>query len=189
VFVHASATIGSDLIGAARWTCGDIPGVVCILGTGSNAARWDGLRIEDSLPSLGFLLGDEGSGAELGKRLLKAFFYRELPPELVHRFRTAYPVLDRTEVLDALYRRPMPNRWCAEFAFFYGQNRGNKWIENNLHEEFSAFVARRVAPLAAPDLPVHAVGGVAWHFRDIWKNCLDEKKMAVGEIILSPLPL
>jgi glucosamine kinase len=189
VFPRAATLVDSDLVGAAIGLCGDRPGVVCILGTGSNVARWDGARIVDALPSLGFAMGDEGSGAELGKRLLKAYFYRELPELLRAAFEADHPELDRARALEALYARPMPNRWCAAFAPFYGKHRGSTWIEKQLYEEINALVERRVLPLSPGDLPVHATGSIAWHFSDVWKKCLGEKKWAMGQIKQTPLSL
>jgi glucosamine kinase len=189
VFPRAATWVDSDLVGAAMGLCGDRPGVVCILGTGSNVARWNGARIIDALPSMGFALGDEGSGAELGKRLLKAYFYRELPDPLRAAFEADYPELDRARVLEALYARPLPNRWCAEFALFYGKNRGAPWIEDQLYAEISTLVVRRILPLAPGALPVHATGSIAWHFSDVWKKCLSEKKLVLGQIKQTPLSL
>jgi glucosamine kinase len=189
VFPRASILVDSDLVGAALGLCGDRPGVICILGTGSNVARWDGARIVDALPSLGFALGDEGSGAELGKRLLKAYFYRELPDPLQQAFEADYPGLDRAGALASLYARPLPNRWCAEFALFYGKNRGAPWIEDQLSAEITTLVVRRILPLAPGELPVHATGSIAWYFSDVWKKCLSEKKLVLGQIKQTPLSL
>ena len=178
--------VDSDIVGAATLLCTGREGVVCILGTGSNCVRWDGRQIVDAVPALGFYVGDEGSGAELGKRLLKGYFYRELPDDLRAAFQQAYPGLDRASALEALYDRPLPNRWCASFATFYAQHRGCAWIEEQLYVELDAFATRRVAPMADARTPIHAVGGIAYHFRDVWEKCLMEKNWRIGAIKLHP---
>lgn len=190
IFAKAVINVDSDMVGAARLLCGASPGVACILGTGSNAVRWDGLQVVSALPSLGFVMGDEGSGAELGKRLLKAYFYRELPTVLRADFEAQFPGLDRARTLEALYAQPLPNRWCAGFAPFFTQHRGDDWVETQLRAEMGAFVTRRVLPLVDPsDLIVHATGGVAWHFRTVWTELLLANNLCCGQISEHPLAL
>ncbi len=106
--------VNSDLLAAARALCGDAPGIVAILGTGSNSGYYDGHDITRRVPSLGFLLGDEGSGSDLGKHLLADALKGLLPEPLARQFFDCYP-LTQEEVLDAVYRRPMPNRYMARF--------------------------------------------------------------------------
>lgn len=110
--------VSSDLIAAARSLCGKSKGVACILGTGSNSCVYNGKKITRNNPAPGFILGDEGSGAYLGKKVLQHYIYQTFDEELMHKFNNAYQTDYRT-ILDHVYKQPWPNRYLASFTTFF----------------------------------------------------------------------
>ncbi len=156
--------VHTDLEAAARAGCRHAPGIACILGTGSNAGRYDGRHIVASAGGLGYILGDEGGGAGLGRRLLGAYLDGRLPHPL-RELLEKETELSPERVYEGVYRQAHPNRFLASFAPFLNRHRTHPVIQQLLHEEFTAFLQRYVLPLAGEDmLPVHFVGSVAHHF-------------------------
>lgn len=186
-FPDARVQVASDLLGAARAMLGTDRGIVCILGTGSNSCLYDGRNISHNIPSLGFILGDEGSGAALGKRLVSDTFKQQLPESVQQRFLRTFS-LSAADVLDKVYRRPNPNRFLASLVPFLADNLRDPYISSLVRREFEAFLQRNV--LQYPDahsMPVAFVGSIAYHFREILdKVCLDAN-ISIGSVAKDPM--
>ncbi len=161
-----SIAVETDMLAAARALCLREAGIACILGTGSNACLYDGDRITDQAGGLGYILGDEGSGAGLGKRLMGAYLDQRLPYRLEVELENAFE-LSPEKVIDRVYRQPLPNRYLASFAPFLHQHRQDPFIAELLRTEFTRFFARYILPFQrSRTLPVNVVGSIALHFRE-----------------------
>ena len=135
--------IETDLVGAARALCGHKPGIACILGTGSNSCYYDGERVVDNVSPLGYILGDEGSGAVMGKLLVGDVLKHQLPEHLCEKFLKEYDT-DRTQIINAVYRQPAANRYLAHFAPFLQKNIHEPAIHDLVFRAFTAFFVRNV---------------------------------------------
>ncbi|GGN09093.1 ATPase [Dyadobacter beijingensis] len=180
--------VASDMLGAARGLCGHEAGLACILGTGANNAFFDGRRVTHSIGSLGFWLGDEGSGSYLGKTLVVHYLQNELPQELHALFIQDYPGLDRLTVLDHAYKKPYPNRYFASFSKFIAAHRAHEFMQVLLKNAFGAFVNKYVLKHAnAADYPVHFTGSIAYYYQDILREVVESNGLRTGRILKSPL--
>lgn len=186
VFLKATIEVEHDLLGAARAVCGHNAGIACILGTGSNSCYYDGKKILDNVPSLGWLLGDEGSGTHLGKVLLRAWFYRELPSDLEAAFRGAHPE-GMHAIKDRVYEKG-GNAYLATFTRFLGENISHPFIQNLVSGCLGEFLDRHACKYQGyQHVPVHFVGSIAHHFQEQLAKCLDERKMQLGKIVRKPI--
>jgi N-acetylglucosamine kinase-like BadF-type ATPase len=180
--------IASDMLGAVRGLCGHEPGLACILGTGANNAFYDGKTIIRSIGSLGFWLGDEGSGSYLGKTLVVHFLQNELPEALHNNFAAQFPEVNRLSVLDNAYKKPYPNRYFATFSKFIAENREDPFLENLVRNAFSLFFEKYICKHPeAQTVPVHFTGSIAYYYQDILKNVLESRNLKPGRILKSPL--
>lgn len=187
IFSNARLYISHDLLAAAHALCGDEEGIAAILGTGSNSCYYDGKDIIDGIFSLGYFFGDEGSGAYLGKQLLTAFLHKELPDEIAQKFSEKYP-MTRESMLDAVYTKPAPSRFLASFSNFINENRSHPYIYNLITEAFRAFYKYQVCCYAKhKEVPVHFVGSVSYHYRDILSNVGMEFGITTGKFIKAPI--
>ncbi len=187
VFPKASNNVDHDLLAAARAACGRKPGIACILGTGSNSCAYDGGNIVDGVPSLGFIMGDEGSGAHLGRALLKTYFYREMPADIVKSFEKQYG-LTKDELISNIYHKPMPSRYSAQFSRFCTDYKEHPFIQKLLRENFEEFLVRHVTKYEnAQKWPIHYIGSVAFYFQDILIQLMEELNMKPGRFIRNPL--
>lgn len=183
----AAIEVNSDLLAAARALCGRSPGIACILGTGSNNGLYDGQKITANIGSLGFWMGDEGSGGNLGKRLIVSFLHNELPADLSAAFHESYPTINRLEVLDNAYKKPFPNRYFATFSRFLSCHLEHPYVGNLIRGAFTDFLEKYVLKLpGATSFPVHFTGSVAYYFQDILKKTIVEKGLTPGSIEKSP---
>lgn len=178
--------VGSDLLAAARALCGNQPGIACILGTGSNSCQYDGKEIIKNVSPLGFILGDEGSGAVLGKLLIGDVLKDQLPPALKEQFLSQYG-LTPAQIMDKVYRQPFPNRFLAGFSPFILEHLDEPAIWEFVTRSFLAFFTRNVKQYDYLDLPVHLVGSVAWHYQDILKDIAFDLGIRLGTIARSPM--
>ena len=186
-FQEAAVEVEHDLLGAARATCEKTPGIACILGTGSNSCLYDGQKIVDNVPSLGYMLGDEGSGADLGKRLLRAYFYREFQPDLEEAMKRLLPG-EKTELLQHLYQSENPNKYLASFSHFLRVHKSHETIQKILRESFIEFLVRHVKKYRGSDyLPVHFVGSICWHFQEVLREALSTVQLTPGVFIEKPI--
>lgn len=185
-FPDAAVFVEHDLLAAARAVCGRQAGIACILGTGSNTCLYDGTDIIDNVPSLGFLLGDEGSGAYMGKLLIKAYLYRELPEDLATSLKNTYN-LTKDGILDTLYSSAIPSRYMASFARFMHDKQKHPVIHGMIYENFSEFFERHVVKYEGHEtLPVNFVGSISYFFSDILKQVAKKYGLHVNTILQSP---
>lgn len=187
VFPHATVIVDHDLLAAARALFGRQQGIAAILGTGSNSCVYDGEKITANNPSLGFIMGDEGSGAVIGRELLKMYLYNELQPDLREAFITAYH-LDKETILNHVYDEPMPNRYCATFMHFVGEHATHPQIKEMVYEAFHEFFKRHVTKY--PGYPSYAfacIGSVALIFREQLDQVAHLFGMQVQRVIRKPM--
>lgn len=178
--------VASDLLGAARALCGTNEGIVCILGTGSASAHYDGQTFVQSTPSLGYILGDEGSGTSLGKHLLSNVLKAQLSDRVCTLFRKEYPI-SISEVIQRVYREPNPNRFLSQFTHFLSKHLAEPSIEALVVEEFSDFFARNILAYQRPDLEIHFVGSVAAVFSAQLRKAASKFGLKIGQIAKAPL--
>lgn len=177
--------LNSDLVAAARALFGNSEGIACIIGTGSNSCHWDGEKIVKNVPPLGYILGDEGSGAVLGKLLVADLLKNQLSPELSAKFYTKYDTTYE-ELMATVYKRPFPNRNLAKFTYFLHENIEDKAIHSLVKSSFQAFASRNLAQYPK-ELPVSFVGSIAVAFEDILSEVLAENGYQKGEILKAPI--
>lgn len=187
IFPNASIQVDHDLLGAARAACGNKPGIACIIGTGSNSCQFDGYHIEDNVTNLGYFIGDEGSGSHLGKELVKAYFYRELPKELLYEFEQKYTG-GKAEILENVYRKSTPNVYLATFTRFLGEHKSHPYLQKLIYKCFEEFIDRHVRKYKSHlSLPVSFIGSVAFHFKEFLEAILQERSMIVGNFVRKPI--
>ena len=183
---NASIAVDSDMLGAARALCGHAEGVACVLGTGSNSCLYNGKEIEDQVPSLGYILGDEGSSAALGRRLIGDCLKRQLPEAVSREFMERYS-LTKESIIESVYRKPLPNRFIAGFAPFVYDKRAIPEVHKMIIQCFSEFFTRNVINYHKPWLPVHFVGSLAGSFAEELRETADSLGMTIGKIEASPM--
>ena len=181
--------VNSDVLGAARALCFDKPGIVCILGTGSNSCYYDGKRIISNISPLGFILGDEGSAAVLGKKLVADYLKNVMPESLRILFNKDYSITT-ADVLNKVYRSEFPNRYLSGFAPFLSKNIGNSYCEKMVISEFQDFVQRNVLNYKeSREIPVNFAGSVAYYFEPQLKIVLQSNGLKLGIIVQHPIDL
>lgn len=186
-FPTAEVTVNHDLLGISRASCQHQRGIGCILGTGSNSCYYDGRKIVKNSPGLGYVLGDEGSGAYLGRKVIQYFLYGIFEKDLKEKFSNKYK-LDAADILDHVYKQPLPNRYLASFTMFLSENRGHYMIENILEDGLNDFFYYHVSryPESAK-YPVHFVGSIGFHFKDVVQSLCDAYGLQAGKILKSPI--
>jgi glucosamine kinase len=170
IYPNATVETSSDVLGAARALFGHGPGIACIIGTGSNACLYDGEKITQGISPLGFILGDEGSGAVMGRKLLGDYFKEVMPPYLRVAFSEKFKIT-RDEVLNRVYRSEKPNQFLAQFTPFLSDHANSAYCQEFLQHNFMDFLERNVIKL--PDYgkyQIGFVGSVAYYFSQILKN-------------------
>jgi glucosamine kinase len=179
--------VDNDLSGAAKALCGHKKGIACILGTGSNSCYYNGKRIVKNSPGLGFVLGDEGSGAYLGKKVIQHFLYDIFDADLRARFDAKFITTD-AEILESVYKKPLPNRYLASFAIFLAENRGHYMIENIIEDGLNDFFFTHIIRYReSVKLPVHFTGGIAFGFKDVVEQLCAGYDLQLGNILRSPM--
>ncbi|UAY53487.1 acetate and sugar kinases/Hsc70/actin family protein [Ferruginibacter albus] len=187
VFPKAKIIVDHDLIAAAKALCGDKKGIVCILGTGSNSCYYNGKKIVKNSPGLGFILGDEGSGSYLGKKVIQHYLYNTFDPDLMDRFNAKFNT-DAIQILDAVYKQPLPNRYLAAFTIFLAENRGHYMIENIIEDGFNDFFFNHLYKFRETwSLPIHFVGSVAYGFKDVLKEMCSTYELQLGKVMQNPM--
>jgi glucosamine kinase len=187
LYPQAEIDIQSDLLGACRALFGDGKGIVCILGTGSNACLFDGEKIVSNIPPLGFILGDEGSGAVMGKHLVGDYFKEVMPEELRKLFQERFQI-SKDEVLNHIYREARPNHYLAGFTPFLSENIENAYCQEFVTRNFTTFFERNVMNIPNyHDYTIGFVGSVAWHFSEILKNVLESFGICNAVILKEPI--
>ncbi|MBR4389182.1 MAG: ATPase [Prevotella sp.] len=186
IFPNAAIEAQADLLAAARALCGHDEGIACILGTGSNSGLYDGTHIVANIPPLGYILGDEGSGAVLGKLFLGSLLKGLIPNDVKEEYLsdTGESVAD---IIDKVYRQPLPNRYLAHAAKFIHRHIERPELHQLVVDNFRAFLQRNVAQYQRPDLAVNAVGSIALYFKDQWHEALDMERLIPGTILQAPI--
>lgn len=185
-FPKAAISVDSDMLGAARALCGHAEGVACVLGTGSNSCLFDGKNIVDQVPSLGYILGDEGSSAALGRRLISDCLKRQLPESVSQEFMQRYS-LTKDIIIENVYRKPLPSRYIAGFSPFLYEKRNIPEVHKLIIQCFSEFFTRNVINYHKPWLPVHFVGSLANSFSVELTETAESLGMTIGKIEASPM--
>jgi N-acetylglucosamine kinase-like BadF-type ATPase len=187
VFPGSMIKVDHDLMGAAKSLCGDKKGIACILGTGSNSCYYNGRKIMKNSPGIGYILGDEGSGAYLGKKVIQYYLYNTFDEDLRSRFDAKF-VTNTNEILNGVYKQPLPNRFMASFAIFLAENRGHYMVENIIEDGLNDFFFNHVYKYSESwSLPVHFVGSVAYGFRDVLADLCKTYQLELGQVIKNPL--
>ncbi len=187
IFKNAEILVDHDLLGAAYATYNGSPGISCILGTGSNSCFFDGERVREEVPALGYILGDEGSGSYFGKQLLAKFLYKQLPDHIANAFKVQYDLTMR-EVVDNVYSKANANVYLASFVRFISDYKTEEPFKTILRDGMKLFFANHV--MCYPeykDVPVHFVGSVAFYYQDAIKEAADELGITVGNIVRKPI--
>lgn len=205
-FPGSSIEVRHDLLGAARALCGKEEGIAAILGTGSNSCYYNGKEIKENITALGFILGDEGSGAHMGKKLVAAFIHSRLPKSIHEKFYNEFK-FDKNELLNCVYSKPLPNRFLASFAKFIGENCASPlpvrqagptplpeeggeesfWanlVADCFRDFFDNYICRYPKHR---QVKMHCVGSIGFHFKSILRQVADEKKITMGKILKSPM--
>ncbi len=180
-------SMNHDLTGAAIALLKDEKGIACILGTGSNSCLWDGQKILENVPSLGYLLGDEGSGTYLGKLILKAFLSGEADKGLTEKF-YAYTQMNFTEILHKIYKEVQSNRWMASLTKFASAHIDEPFIKALVRQNFEDFLKEQVFKYSGfRELPISFVGSVAYYFQDVLMEVLSGHQITPGRILQTPM--
>ncbi len=178
--------VGSDMLGAARGLCGRQPGIACIMGTGSNSCFYDGKEIVSNVSPLGFILGDEGSGAVLGKLLVGDILKNQMPAALKEEFLATYE-LTPAIILERVYKKPFPNRFLASVSPFLVAHLDVPEVHSLVLNAFKAFFNRNVKQYDYQHNPVHLIGSVAWYYRTVLEEAAAETGIQLGTIMQSPM--
>ncbi|MEO1055145.1 MAG: N-acetylglucosamine kinase [Bacteroidota bacterium] len=186
-FPDAEIAVHHDLLAAARALCGSDTGIACILGTGANSCLYNGEEIVDNVPALGYALGDEGSGAYIGKRLLSDYLRRDMPAGVGERLEKRFN-LTKDDVLEKVYHQPAPSRYLASFAKFVFQNLKEPYLYRLVYDSMSSFFEKNVVKYEGHDQHlVHFTGGIAFYFGNILRQVANDKGIAVRNILESPI--
>jgi N-acetylglucosamine kinase-like BadF-type ATPase len=186
-FKKASIKIETDLTAAARALCGRKKGIACILGTGSNSCFYDGRKMSKNSPGIGYILGDEGSGAYLGKKVIQHFLYGTFDEELQARFEKRF-LTNAIEILENVYKKPLANRYLASFAIFLAENRGHYMIENIIEDGLNDFFFTHIYKYRESwTLPINFIGSVAFGFKDVLQELCNTYELELGNVMKAPM--
>lgn len=187
IFTYAFISVEQDILGVSYATCGTNKGFSCILGTGSNSAYFDGLDAYPSKNGLGYILGDEGSAAYFGKKLIKDFLYGIMPNRLHKAFFDTYR-LNKEDVVKYIYRKNMANVYLGSFAPFMSEHVESMYITDLLYVGFDEFIKMNIHCFGNYDqYPCHFIGSVAYYYQDILRVACDANGVSVGEIDHRPI--
>lgn len=185
-FSDAKIYVTHDLMAVCHAVLGHDKGIACILGTGSNSCVYDGIDIVEKAVSLGYLVGDEGSGMHIGREVVRAYFYGFMPEELRQQFDATYR-LELKDFIQRLYHDEQPSKYLASFAKFAGEHQNEPFIHDLVKGCFKAFVETSVLRFEeSKAMKISFVGSVAYHFQDILKECLADCGLTLGEIMQAP---
>ena len=187
VFRNADVDVKEDLTAAAYAAYNGTPAIICILGTGSNSCYFDGQQIRRELPSLGFLIGDEGSGSAIGKHLLRRYFMKKLPEDLHHKFVNKYN-LSIEDAIKNMYHNPRANAYLAEFNKFVVENKTHPYFQNMVFDEMKNYLDYQVLPYEeAKQSEINFIGSIAYYYEDILRAAAAEFNLTVGTIVQKPI--
>ncbi len=187
IFPHAQIFAEDDMMGAARAVLGNSKGIACILGTGSNSCFYDGEKITDKVPTLGFILGDEGSGNHMGKLFLNDYFKRAIPDDLKVKADKNLN-LEMAGVLHEIYREEYPNRYLAGYSKFLFENINHNYVQNLVKRSFTEFFFRNIERYKDyKNVEVNFVGSIAFHYAGLLKEVAFDRGISIGKIIDKPI--
>jgi len=187
VFPGSSVEVQHDMLGIAKASCGDTKGIANILGTGSNSCYFNGKKIVKNSPGLGYVLGDEGSGAYLGRKVIQYYLYGTYDEELRYKFDDKYKT-NAAGILENVYKKPLPNRYLASYCLFLAENRGHYMIENIIEDGLNDFFFTHLCKFSESwKLPIHFVGSVAHGFKDVIKELCNSYEFELGTILKNPM--
>lgn len=184
--VKGRIEVNSDMLGAARGLCGNTPGIVCIMGTGSNSCFYNGRTITTNVPPLGFILGDEGSGAVLGKLLVGDILKNQMPEVIKEKFMSRFE-LTQAEIIEKVYRKPFPNRFLASLSPFLAENIQEPEIHALLTNAFQAFFKRNVMQYEYRNYTTHLIGSIAFYYQEIIKEVAKKLNIRIDALVQSPM--
>jgi len=186
-FPKAEIEIGWDLLAAARALCGHEPGIACIIGTGSNSCLYDGKEITGNIANLGWILADEASGANIGKKFLVDYLRKKFPASLEKAFHERFP-FTREEFLEKVYQHEKPSAFLASFMRFIFQHLKEQYCYQLMYNSFAEFYDNNVIPYPnSKNLKVHFTGSVSFYFSDILRQVANDKGITVKNILESPI--
>jgi glucosamine kinase len=185
-FGNISSEVNHDLLAAARALCGKEKGIACILGTGSNSCLYNGMEVTENVPSVGYLFGDHGSGATIGRTFVQHYFDGKLPIHLVTAFENAG--YHREVILENVYKKPMPSKYLASIVKFLADYSNDSFIKGLIKNCFLDFFDAQVSKYTdAKNLPVNSVGSIGFYYKDLLADAAREKGFIIGNIIKSPI--
>lgn len=185
-FPHSFINIKDDMSASVKALLGNNSGIAVILGTGTNSCKYNGTQITDQVPSAGFILGDEGSGANLGRMLISSWLYGEFSESLAQKAE-AWTEMNRIAYKSAFYSQESPGKYAAKWAIFARENQENSYISQIIHTNFNQFIERillRYNPIIGQK--VHFTGGMAWYFKDYLERCLQKYGLELGTVLQEP---
>jgi N-acetylglucosamine kinase-like BadF-type ATPase len=186
-FPGAHIEIGWDLLAAARALCGHEPGIACIMGTGSNSCLYDGDKITANVANLGWILADEGSGANIGRKFLVDYLREVMPEHLRNQFRERYP-LSREEFLEKVYQQERPSAFLASFTKFIFQHLKEPYCYQLIYNSFAEFYENNVMKYENyKNLKVHFTGSISFYFSDVLRQVANDKGITVKNILEGPI--
>lgn len=186
ILVDAKIYVADDLLGAARALCGHKAGIACILGTGSNSCLYDGENIVAHTPALGYVLGDEGSGAVLGRKFLNAVLKQTLPENICKRF-LQESGLDMAEVINRVYRSPAPNRFLASMSKYIHGYLDEKEVRDIVIDNFEDFIRNNILAYGDKFRTINVVGSIAYHYKEQLTEAASRNGFQIGKIIKNPI--
>jgi N-acetylglucosamine kinase-like BadF-type ATPase len=186
VFIHTLIEVQSDLLGAARGLLLNNEGVACILGTGSNSCHYNGNEIVSNVSPLGYMLGDEGSGAVLSKIFVADCLKNQVSEKTKNAFFEKYELTPAT-IMENVYKKPFPNRYLAQFTPFLSENINQKEIYNVVYKSFVDFFERNVQQYPYQELETSFVGSVAFHLKEVLESAAEQCGVKIGKIMKSPM--
>lgn len=186
-FPEAQIEIGWDLLAAARALCGHEPGIACIMGTGSNSCLYDGKKITDNVANLGWILADEGSGANIGRKFLVDYLRNKIPGNITRAFHERFP-LSREEFLEKVYQQERPSAFLASFTKFIFQHLDDAYCYKLIYNSFAEFYENNVMQYVNyKNLKVHFTGSIAFYFSDVLRQVANDKGITVKNILEGPI--
>lgn len=186
-FPQAEVRIKEDMTAAAYAAYNGKPAIVCILGTGSNSCFFDGEKIRIDLPSLGFLIGDEGSGSALGKHLLRRFFMKKLPADLERAFIKTYN-LTIEDAIKNMYHNPRANAYLGEFNKFIAEHKSHAYFQNMVFDEMKNFLDYQVLPYPeSGEIEINFIGYISYIYEDILRAAAAELNLTIGKVVQKPI--
>lgn len=187
LFVNAFISVETDLLGSAYATCGNRKGYIATLGTGSDVSFYDGEEVVPSKQGIGYVLGDEGSGARFGKYLITQYLYGTMPKDLAAEFGEKYK-LNKENVIKNVYQRPTPNVYLASFVPFMAEHVAHPYVKDLLTTGFSEYIRTNITTLEDhKEYVCHFVGSIAFHFQEHLRPACEHYGVEVGTILKSPI--